>query len=275
VDGSRGQRSRADRIPSRLRESIMRGELLVDTAGAKTGQINGLSVYQVGSFAFGAPTRITATTRLGDGRVIDIQREVELSGAIHSKGVLTLSAFLAARFSGKSQFSLYASLSFEQTYGEVEGDSASLAELCALLSSLSGVPLRQSLAVTGSINQQGEVQAIGGVNEKIEGFFDICSARGLTGDQGVVIPQSNVDHLMLRSDVIAAAEAGRFQVYAVSSVGEAVGVLTGMPSGDMDGTVEPGADTVYGKVAQRLREYAALRRPSGEGGERGRRRREH
>lgn len=269
------QRSRADRIPSRLRESIMRGELLVDTAGAKTGQINGLSVYQVGSFAFGAPTRITATTRLGDGRVIDIQREVELSGAIHSKGVLTLSAFLAARFSGKRPFSLYASLSFEQTYGEVEGDSASLAELCALLSSLSGVPLRQSLAVTGSINQQGEVQAIGGVNEKIEGFFDICSARGLTGDQGVVIPQSNVEHLMLRSDVIAAAEAGRFQVYAVSSVGEAVGVLTGVPSGDMDATVEPGADTVYGKVAQRLREYAALRRPPGEGGERGRRRREH
>ena len=269
------QRNRADRLPGRLRESIMRGELLVDTSGAKTGQINGLAVYQVGNFAFGAPTRITATTRLGEGRVIDIQREVQLSGAIHSKGVLTLSAFLAARFSGRHPFSLSASLSFEQTYGEVEGDSASLAELCALLSSLAGVPLLQSLAVTGSVNQQGEVQAIGGVNEKIEGFFDICSARGLTGDQGVVIPESNVDHLMLRDDVIAAAEAGRFSVYAVRAVDEAVSILTGMPAGDPEAAGEPGADTVYGRVAQRLREYAALRRPPSERGSSRRRRREH
>jgi lon-related putative ATP-dependent protease len=269
------QRSRSDRLPSRLRESIMRGELLVDTAGAKTGQVNGLAVYQVGNFAFGAPTRITATTRLGDGRVIDIQREVQLSGAIHSKGVLTLSAFLAARFSGKRPFSLSASLSFEQTYGEVEGDSASLAELCALLSSLSGVPLLQSIAVTGSVNQQGEVQAIGGVNEKIEGFFDICRARGLTGDQGVVIPESNVDHLMLRDDVVAAAEAGRFRVYAVRAVDEAVSILTGMPAGDPEAAGEPGTETVYGMVAQRLREYAALRRPPSEGGAPGRRRKEH
>jgi lon-related putative ATP-dependent protease len=265
------QRGRADRLQSRVREAIIRGELLVDTAGAKTGQVNGLSVYQVGNFDFGAPTRITATTRPGEGRVIDIQREVELGGAIHSKGVLILSSYLAAHFSGKHPFSLSASLSFEQTYGQVEGDSASLAELCALLSSLAGAPILQSMAVTGSINQQGEVQAIGGVNEKIEGFFDICNARGLTGDQGVVIPESNVDHLMLREDVIAAAQAGRFHVYAVRSVDEAVSLLTGMPAGEPDivGTARP--DTVFGRVAMRLREYSALRRPPGEGAARGRR----
>jgi lon-related putative ATP-dependent protease len=265
------QRGRADRLQSRVREAIIRGELLVDTAGAKTGQVNGLSVYQVGNFDFGAPTRITATTRPGEGRVIDIQREVELGGAIHSKGVLILSSYLAAHFSGKHPFSLSASLSFEQTYGQVEGDSASLAELCALLSSLAGAPILQSMAVTGSINQQGEVQAIGGVNEKIEGFFDICNARGLTGDQGVVIPESNVDHLMLREDIIAAAQAGRFHVYAVRSVDEAVSLLTGMPAGEPDivGTARP--DTVFGRVAMRLREYSALRRPPGEGAARGRR----
>jgi len=214
------------------------------------------------------PTRITATTRPGEGRVIDIQREVQLGGPIHSKGVLILSSFLASRFSGKRSFSLSASLSFEQTYGEVEGDSASLAELCALLSSLAGVPVLQSMAVTGSINQQGEVQAIGGVNEKIEGFFDICNARGLTGDQGVVIPESNVDHLMLREDVIAAAQANRFHVYAVRNVDEAVSLLTGMPAGEAEIIGEARPDTVYGRVAQRLREYAALRRPPSESGPR-------
>jgi len=260
------QRSRGDRLQNRLREAIIRGTLLVDTTGAKSGQVNGLSVYQVGNFDFGMPTRITATTRPGDGRVVDIQREVQLGGSIHSKGVLILSSFLASRFSGKRPFSLSASLSFEQTYGEVEGDSASLAELCALLSSLAGVPILQSMAVTGSINQQGEVQAIGGVNEKIEGFFDICNTRGLTGDQAVVIPESNVDHLMLRDDVVAAAQSGRFHVYAVRSVDEAVSLLTGMDAGDPETLGEARSDTVYGRVALRLREYAALRRSPGDGG---------
>ncbi len=259
------QRGRADRIQNRMRESMVRGEILVDTDGAKVGQVNGLSVYQVGHFAFGMPTRITATTRPGEGRVIDIQREVQLGGAIHSKGVLILSSFLAARFSGKRPFSLSASLTFEQTYGEVEGDSASLAELCVLLSSLSGVPIRQDLAVTGSINQQGEVQAIGGVNEKIEGFFDICNARGLTGGQGVLIPESNVDHLMLREDVIAAAQAGRFQVYAVRSVDEAIVLLTGMPAGEPELIGEARPDTVNGRAALRLREFSSLRRAVVEG----------
>ncbi len=261
------QRGRADRVHQRIREAIVRGEILVDTAGAKTGQVNGLSVYQVGNFAFGTPMRITATTRLGEGQVVDIQREVELGGAIHSKGVLTLSAFLAARFSGKRPFSLSASLSFEQTYGQVEGDSASLAELCALLSSLADAPIRQSLAVTGSINQRGEVQAIGGVNEKIEGFFDICNARGLTGEQGVLIPESNIDHLMLREDVIAAAQAGRFHVYSVRSVDEAVTLLTGLPAGEPEliGDLRP--DTINGRVVLRLREFTSLRRlpPQNEG----------
>ncbi|OGA15159.1 MAG: ATP-dependent protease [Betaproteobacteria bacterium RIFCSPLOWO2_02_FULL_63_19] len=255
------QRGRSDRLQSRLREAILRGTLLVDTAGAAIGQVNGLSVYQVGNFDFGTPTRITATTRPGDGRVVDIQREVQLGGSIHSKGVLILSSFLASRFSAKRPFSLSASLSFEQTYGEVEGDSASLAELCALLSSLAGVPIRQSMAVTGSVNQRGEVQAIGGVNEKIEGFFDVCNARGLTGDQGVVIPESNVDHLMLREDVIGAAQAGRFHVHAVRNVDEAVDLLMGMPAGDSEALGEARPDTVYGRVAQRLQQYAALRRP--------------
>jgi len=259
------QRGRADRIQNRMREAMVRGEILVDTDGAKVGQVNGLSVYQVGHFAFGTPTRITATTRPGEGRVIDIQREVQLGGAIHSKGVLILSSFLAARFSGKRPFSLSASLTFEQTYGEVEGDSASLAELCALLSSLSGAPIRQDLAVTGSINQQGEVQAIGGVNEKIEGFFDICNARGLTGGQGVVIPESNVDHLMLREDVIAAAQAARFHVYAVRTVDEAIGLLTGMPAGEPEIIGEARPDTVNGRVALRLREFSSLRRTAIEG----------
>jgi len=259
------QRGRADRLDSRMREAIIRGTLLVDTDGATIGQINGLSVYQIGNFSFGTPTRITATTRPGEGRVVDIQREVQLGGSIHSKGVLILSSFLASRFSAKKPFSLSASLSFEQTYGEVEGDSASLAELCALLSSLAGVPIRQSMAVTGSVNQQGEVQAIGGVNEKIEGFFDVCNERGLTGDQAVVIPQSNVDHLMLRDDVIAAAQADRFHVYAVRNVDEAVSLLTGMPAGEPGAPRDARADTVYGRVAMRLQEYAALRRPASEG----------
>jgi predicted ATP-dependent protease len=233
---------------------------MIDTAGAKVGQVNALSVFELGDFAFGEPTRVTATTRLGDGHVIDIQREVRLGGAIHSKGVLILAAFLAARFSLNRPHALAASLVFEQTYGTVEGDSASLAELCALLSSLGEAPIRQWLAVTGSINQLGEVQAIGAVNEKIEGFYDVCAARGLTGEQGVIIPASNVEHLMLRDDVIEACRAGRFRVYAVRTVDEAIELLTGMPAGAPDGTTALPPDTVNGRVARRLRELAELRR---------------
>jgi lon-related putative ATP-dependent protease len=254
------QRARSDRLLERMQDEVLRGTLLIDTDGAKLAQVNGLSVVMLGDFAFGIPTRITATTRLGEGQVIDIQREVELGGAIHSKGVLILSAFLAAYYSGNRPHSLSASLVFEQTYGEVDGDSASLAELCALLSSLSGVPIRQSLAVTGSVNQLGEVQPIGAVSEKIEGFFEICAARGLTGAQGVIIPAANVDDLMLRDDVVAAARDGAFHVYPVRTVDEAIEVLTGVPAGSAEGIGEGPQTTVNGRVAARLREYSSARR---------------
>lgn len=254
------QRDRSDRVRERIEEEILRGSLLIDTDGAKVAQVNGLSVLALGEYVFGSPTRITATTRLGEGQVIDIQREIELGGAIHSKGVLILSAFLAARFSANRPHSLAASLVFEQTYGEVDGDSASLAELCALLSSLADVPIRQSLAVTGSVNQLGVVQPIGAVNEKIEGFFEICRARGLTGTQGVLIPASNVDDLMLRDDVIAAARDGAFRIFPVRTVDEAIEILTGVPAGDAEAVGEGPQVTVNGRVAARLREYSTARR---------------
>jgi predicted ATP-dependent protease len=228
------QLHRADRLRAQVHEAILRGTVMIDTDGAKVGQVNGLSVFELGNFAFAEPTRITATTRLGEGQVIDVEREVELGGAIHSKGVMILSSFLAARFSTNRPHSLAASLVFEQTYGMVEGDSASTGELCALLSSLAELPILQSLAVTGSINQLGQVQAIGAVNEKIEGFFDICRARGLNGNQGVIIPASNVDNLMLRGDVVQAVRDGKFSIHAVEHVDQAIELLTGVAAGEPD-----------------------------------------
>jgi len=257
------QRHRADRLRERMHEQILRGTVLIDTTGERVGQINALSVLQLGDYAFAEPTRITATTRLGDGSVIDVQREVELGGAIHSKGVLILSAFLAARFSTNRPLSLAASLVFEQTYGLVEGDSASLAELCALLSSLADAPIRQSFAVTGSVNQLGEVQAIGAVNEKIEGFFDICNARGLDGKQGVLIPASNAEDLMLRADVVEAVAAGRFHVYPVAHVDQAIELLTGIPAGEPAATGGFAPGTVNGRATRRVRELSELRRKLG------------
>jgi predicted ATP-dependent protease len=254
---------RQDRVKDQLQEAILRGTLMIDTAGAVAGQINALSVIGLGGFAFAQPTRVTATTRLGDGEMINIEREVKLSGAIHSKGVLILSSFLAARYARNQPLALSASLVFEQSYGMIDGDSASLAELCVLLSELAGVPIRQSLAVTGSVNQLGQVQAIGAVNEKVEGFFDICAARGLTGEQGVLIPATNVEHLMLRHDVVAAARAGKFHVHAVAHVDEALGLLTGIPAGGAgaDGRYPEGS--VNQRVAARLAELAALRKKLG------------
>jgi predicted ATP-dependent protease len=258
-----GQRARADRLKRRLQEAILRGTVLIDTDGAKIGQVNGLSVIELGEFPFAAPTRITATTRIGEGQVIDIQREAALGGAIHSKGVMILSQFLAARFSANHPHSLAASLAFEQTYSRVDGDSASLAELCALLSSLAGLPIRQSLAVTGSVNQLGEVQAIGAVNEKIEGFFDICAARGLTGAEGVIIPAANIEHLMLDEPVVAAVASGKFGVYAVRHVDEAIELLTGTPAGDPELGAAGLPHTVNARVAARLAAFAAERRERG------------
>ena len=254
-----GKRARSDRLKRQVQEAVLRGTVLIDTSGAQVGQVNGLAVIELGEFPFAEATRITATTRVGDGQVIDIQSEAELGGAIHSKGVMILSQFLAARFSGNRPHSLAASLAFEQTYSRVDGDSASLAELCALLSSLAGLPIRQSLAVTGSVNQLGEVQAIGAVNEKIEGFFELCAARGLTGEQGVIIPAANAEHLMLREEVVAAAAAGRFHVYPVRDIDEAIELLTGVPAGDPAAPAGALAPTVNGRVALRLREFAALR----------------
>jgi len=253
------QERRSSRIQERLREAVVRGELLIDTNGAKVGQINGLSVSFVGRYGFGHPSRITATSRVGSGEVIDIQREVELGGAIHSKGVLILAAFLASRFSGDRPHSVSASLVFEQTYGEVEGDSASVAELCALLSSLANVPLKQSVAVTGSVNQHGIVQPVGGINEKIEGFFDICEARGLTGSQGVLIPATNASHLMLKRKVVEAAAAGRFHIYTCQTVDEAIALLSGVSAGTRDEQGEYPPDSMNGRVAARLEEFSLLR----------------
>jgi predicted ATP-dependent protease len=247
---------RSDRIRERTQEQIFRETVLIDTEGSQVGQVNGLSVYQFGDFAFGRPSRITARVRMGKGEVLDIEREVELGGPIHSKGVLILSSFLGSRYSADRQLSLSASLVFEQSYGGVEGDSASSAELYALLSSIAEVPAKQSLAVTGSVNQFGRVQAIGGVNEKIEGFFDICSTRGLTGEQGVLIPDSNVQHLMLRDDVVQAVAEGKFHVYPIETIDQGIELLTDMATGEPDDEGTYPENTVNGKVQARLAKFS-------------------
>ena len=236
---------RLDRVRDRMLQEMLRGTLLVSSAGERVGQVNGLAVMQLGGFAFGMPNRITARVRLGGGKVLDIERETEMGGPIHSKGVLILSGFLAGRYAVRHPLSLAASLVFEQSYSGVEGDSASSAELYALLSALAEAPLAQSLAVTGSVNQHGDVQAIGGVNEKIEGFFDLCSARGLEGSQGVVIPASNVKHLMLQDRVIDAVKTGKFHLYAVETIDQGIEILTGLP-----------AERVNQRVEERLLDFA-------------------
>ena len=254
---------RASRLRDRMQEAVIERIALIDTKGARVGQVNGLSVIEIGGFAFGRPTRITCQARPGGGKVVDIVREVELGGPIHSKGVLILSGFLAGRYALDAPMSLFASLVFEQSYGGVEGDSASSAELYALLSALADAPIRQDLAVTGSVNQHGDVQAVGGVNEKVEGFFDICAARGLTGEQGVLIPAANVQHLMLRADVVEACAARRFAVYPVTTVDEGVALLTGLEAGarQADGLFTP--DSLNRRVEDRLRAFAEARKNFG------------
>jgi lon-related putative ATP-dependent protease len=250
------QIQRADRLRDRAQETMERGIVLVDTEGVEVGQINGLSVLQLGSFSFGRPNRITARVRLGPGRVTDIEREVKLGGPLHSKGVMILWGFLAGRYALDVPLAMAATLVFEQSYGGIDGDSASSAELYALLSALSEVPIKQSLAVTGSVNQQGEVQAIGGVNEKIEGFFDICKARGLNEQQGVLIPKSNAQHLMLREDVVEAVKNGQFSVFAVGTIDEGIEILTGVKAGErgVDGRFPGG--TINRLVEDKLRSFA-------------------
>lgn len=251
---------RLDRVRERTLEAIEQGVIAIDTEGSAVGQVNGLSVLSLGDFSFGRPSRITARIGLGTGKVVDIEREVALGGPIHSKGVLILNGFLRGRYLHDEPLSLHASLVFEQSYSGVEGDSASLAEACALLSAISGIPVLQQFAITGSIDQHGRAQAIGGVNEKIEGFFDICAARCLNGAQGVLIPRPNVRHLMLHKRVVDAAEAGRFHIHAVDTVDEALEVLTGLPAGEMlpEGGFTPGS--VNGRVEETLRDLNRKRR---------------
>jgi lon-related putative ATP-dependent protease len=251
------QIGRGDRIYRRLQEEIGRKTIRIETDGEQIGQINGLSVITLGNLTFGTPSRITARVRLGRGEVVDIEREVELGGPLHSKGVLILSGFLGGRFGGSRPLSLNASLVFEQSYGGVEGDSASAAELLALLSALAEAPIKQSVAVTGSVDQRGQIQAIGGVNEKIEGFFDSCQITGFTGHQGVVIPGSNVKHLMLRRDIVAAAEAGSFAIYPIDTVDQGLELLTGIPAGQPDADGNYPAGTLNNRVAARLDAFAA------------------
>jgi predicted ATP-dependent protease len=263
-DAIDARRRRVSRISERMQAEIVRQTMLIDTAGAVVGQINGLSVYTIGAAMFGKPSRITARVWLGRGDVIDIERTVALGGPLHSKGVLILSGYLGAQYSQDLPLSLSASLVFEQSYGGVDGDSASSAELYALLSALAETPIFQHFAVTGSVNQRGQVQAIGGVNEKIEGFFDLCETRGLSGKQGVLIPTANVKHLMLHHRVIDAVEAGKFQIHAVSSIDQGIEILTGVAAGkpDENGVFPPG--TINARVAERLHGFAQARQRFGQ-----------
>jgi predicted ATP-dependent protease len=233
--------------------------VLIDVVGSAVGQINSLSVLVYGTRAFGRPSRLTASVALGSAGIINIEREVKLSGSSHDKGVLIIAGFLRSRFGRDKPLSFSASLCFEQSYGGVEGDSASSAELCALLSAIGGLPLRQDLAVTGSVNQHGEMQAIGGVNEKIEGFFRTCRRLGLTGTQGVVIPAANVRHLALHPEVIEAVREGRFAVYAVRTVEEVLALLTGLPAGapGEPGTALGIVDAALLEMARRLKDFGA------------------
>lgn len=250
---------RVDRLSlleSKIRELVRDGVLMIDIDGARVGQVNGLSVYDLGDYRFGNPTKITAAVATGRGGIINIERESDLSGRTHNKGMLILAGYFRSRFAQHRAVSLSASVAFEQSYSGVDGDSASSTELYALLSALAEIPIRQDLAVTGSVNQKGEVQAIGGVNQKVEGFFDVCRVKGLTGSQGVLIPGSNVDDLMLRKDVVEAIANGKFHVYPVRTVEEGIELLTGVPAGvpDKDGKFPP--QSTYGRVDARLREMA-------------------
>ncbi|MFX1566377.1 MAG: Lon protease family protein [Promethearchaeota archaeon] len=251
---------RSSLYAEKVREYIKKGVILIDTEGEAIGQINGLSVLSLGDFSFGQPSRITATVAPGRGQVIDIEREAQLSGPIQIKGVQILTGFLHEVFGQNKPLSLSARITFEQSYGGVDGDSASSTELYAMLSALSEVPIQQRFAVTGSVNQHGQVQAIGGVNQKIEGYFAVCKEKGLTGNQGVLVPESNVQNLMLKDEVIKAVEAGKFHIHSVQTIEEGIELLTGIPAGKQraDGTYPE--DSIFGRVDKRLQEMANIMR---------------
>ena len=248
---------RSNRVEKIIQEMIEEETIMIDTSGEVPGQVNGISVLPLGDYSFGKPSRITARTFVGSKGILNIDRETELGGPIHNKGSLILAGYLGGRYAEDIPLALSASITFEQLYEGVEGDSASSSELYALLSSLSGFPVRQDLAVTGSVNQRGEVQAIGGANEKIEGFFDVCKAKGFTGTQGVVIPASNIKHLMLRDEVVDAVQKGKFHIYAVATIDEGIALLTGKEAGEKmeDGFYPEG--TVNWAVQQKIWELAA------------------
>ena len=256
------RRYRHNLLDERLREMITRGTIMIDTQGAVVGQVNGLSVYSLGDISFGKPSRITCRTFLGRSGVINIERESQMSGRIHDKGVLILSGYMGWKFAQEYPLSLSASLCFEQSYEGVEGDSASSTELYALLSSLADIPIRQNIAVTGSVNQKGEVQPIGGINQKIEGFFEVCREKGLTGDQGVMMPNQNLKHLMLRDEVVSAVKKGQFHIWAVSTIDEGIQVLTDVESGTRqtgggypEGTINYRVDKCLRDMANKLKFY--------------------
>ncbi|RFF31389.1 Lon protease family protein [Wenzhouxiangella sediminis] len=253
---------RAGRLRKASLEQIDRGTVMVSTSGEAVAQINGLSVIQLGDFRFGRPSRITATARPGNGRVVDIEREVELGGPIHSKGVLILSRFIASRYAPESELSLSGSVVFEQSYGGVDGDSASLAETCVLLSAIAGLPLKQSLAVTGSVNQHGRVQAVGGISEKVEGFFDVCRQAGELDGHGVILPAANVEHLMVKPAVRDAVADGSFRIYPVESVDDAIELLTGTIAGELDAAGDYPEGSFNRSVAERLQYFARIARRS-------------
>ena len=251
---------RLSRVEERVVDAIQRETILIDTSGSCVGQVNGLAVVDLGEYRFGHPVRITATTRIGTGDVVDIEREVELGGAIHSKGMMILSAALSARYAPEIPLSLHGSVVFEQSYGGVEGDSASVAELSALLSSISRVPVRQSIACTGSVNQLGRVQAVGGVNDKIEGFYEVCRQRGLDGSHGVVIPRDNVKHLMLAEEIVESVEKGEFSIFAAQHIDEAIEILTGETAGDRGNDNQFPEGSVNRRVEDQLIHYARKRK---------------
>jgi predicted ATP-dependent protease len=242
---------RSNRVEEKLRELITEGTVLIDTDGHRVGQVNGLAVLQLGDHTFGRPSRLTATVSMGRSGIVNIEREAKLSGNTHDKGVLILSGYLRQMYAQDKPLALSASLCFEQSYSGIDGDSASSTELFVLLCRLANLPVRQDLAVTGSVNQAGDIQAIGGVNEKIEGFYDVCRQNGLTGAQGVIIPQTNVRNLMLRPDVVEAIQTGQFHIYPIAHVDQGLELLTGIPAGDAETP-----DTVHGLVNARLRQLA-------------------
>jgi lon-related putative ATP-dependent protease len=256
---------RSNLIQQRISEMINQNMIMIDTEGEEIGQINGLEVLNLGDFVFGKPARITASVGVGREGLIDIEREVKLGGRIHSKGVMILNGYLNEKYVRDVPLSLSARLVFEQSYEEVEGDSASSTELYAIISRLADVPIKQCIAVTGSVNQKGEVQAIGGLNEKIEGFFEVCRAKGLNGNQGVLIPSSNVRNLMLKDEVVEAIKAGNFHIYPVTSIDEGIEVLSGLKAGQFleDGSFEPGS--INDKVQKRLITLAEILRDFGRG----------